>query len=884
MAQYIVKKGDNLSTIAKRNGLKLNDIIKSNNIPNPDLIQVGQKINLPVKGENKVILKNTSNKSYTEFLTDQLKIDKKENPNTWKGTVLPNTGKPRMDNFDKQTSVPVKAQLKKTTKKSSIIDDFTDKISEIYGDVKTGLDQQFSKKTVTKPKIEIVKTKNPDIEYGYKELGTYKDQSFKAGKNDSLLSAMNTFDNEKGFDYITSPKVKEGIKTFNNVKGVAHFIMDGDITEGQKFTSSYKSKDGVIDSNVPGKFINYTAKNPEDYVMYYKNGQEGKVNVKYGQLKDKDKFKGYENIKVRSIPFSSLDFNRKKDAGFAKKASYIGTNDGSSTSLITDPDSNDVYGRFSGGSGIFLFKEPKTGKEVAVDISGSVNTIKQVGEDLAKKYNIDKKDLQFLYHDMGSYSAKPKSHNGQLSNSQWENYNTNNKGYSGAALMYPMEFGGLVDQYPSGGKIDLSNTVGDRKVFNLDEFKNIVPDYQYQGYLNSGKDGLYKNIDKSKFPVQVDTLPDGSITYRPYSYESAETSYEDYKKLSQNNQPMNVTPIKIYENGGYAMFGMGGGQGGGQQGGGGMDFMGMFSGMMGGGNKQQSAPQGNMQALQLTPQQKQELELQKKAEQNQIMQAKQFEQQQAQMNYGNSLENYQDNSVQKYFWKGGKIIAEGGYSQTEFNPYGSTYQPNYNWQQYPVNQQIANPYQNMNQNMNMKMDMNQGGANIQANTKSAEGVMGGQKQQSSGDGGMGGAMNYAGLVDSAGTGLNQLGQASRPDEPDDRNQAWQSAKEKAAASNEYAAFFHGIDEGLQGIGKMAGGNKGQRGVQFFTDPIGFFAAMMKKAGGEEEELKKSRDYTEYLNRNMRPMTTSRGNAKNGINIKQSLINEIHSDFDKFLNK
>ena len=101
-----------------------------------------------------------------------------------------------------------------------------------------------------------------------------------------------------------------------------------------------------------------------------------------------------------------------------------------------------------------------------------------------------------------------------------------------------------------GANIDLSNTTGDRKVFSLDEFKNIVPDYQYQGYLNSGKEGLYKNINKLKYPVQIDTLPDGSVTYRPYSYESAETSYEDYKKLSQSDQPIKATPITGFKDGG----------------------------------------------------------------------------------------------------------------------------------------------------------------------------------------------------------------------------------------------------------------------------------------------------------------------------------------------
>jgi len=564
MAQYIVKKGDNLSTIAKKNGIKLNEILKLNKLDDPNLIQIGQKINLPVKVEstNTISLKNNTTKPYKEFLEDQLKVKTPEN--NWK-KITPSIQGKTIAEFDKKKDTPTKQVINKPITKpitkeeeESFFSQIKNKISEIYSDIKTAVDQQTSKKTVAKPKVKI---DDSFIDYGYKELGTYKDESFKAGKKDSLLSAMNVFDNDKGFDYIVSPKVKEGKKTFNNVKGVAHFLMDSDITPNQKYTTSYVEKgNNIVKSAQAGKFTPYLGTNPDDYVMYYKNTGNDKMNVKYGQLKDKDKYKGYEQIKVRSIPFGELDFNNKKSAGFAKRASYIGTLDGKQTSIITDPESNDVYGRFSGGSGIFYFKEPKTGKTISVDVSGSVNTIKQVGEELSKKYNVDPKQLQFLYHDMGSYSAKPKSHNGVLSNEQWENYNSNNKGYSGAALMYPMEHGGKItaetiysmskqpkviltpnDIYAKdGANIDLSNTTGDRKVFSLDEFKKIVPEYQYQGYLYSGIGGKYKDIDKTKYPVLVDKLQDGTITYRPYTIENAErkdTTFNEVQKMSWGGTP-----------------------------------------------------------------------------------------------------------------------------------------------------------------------------------------------------------------------------------------------------------------------------------------------------------------------------------------------------------
>jgi LysM repeat protein len=48
---YIVKKGDSLGSIASRFGVKLSDICSRNGISSPNLIKVGQKIIIPVKGK-----------------------------------------------------------------------------------------------------------------------------------------------------------------------------------------------------------------------------------------------------------------------------------------------------------------------------------------------------------------------------------------------------------------------------------------------------------------------------------------------------------------------------------------------------------------------------------------------------------------------------------------------------------------------------------------------------------------------------------------------------------------------------------------------------------------------------------------------------------------
>ena len=180
MSQYIVKKGDNLSTIAKKNGLKLSEIVKLNNISNPDYIQAGQKINLPSRGEstNSISLKNNTTKPYKEFLEDQLKVKTPEN--NWK-KITPSIQGKTIAEFDKKKDTPTKQVINKPITKpitkeeeESFFSQIKNKISETYSDIKTAVDQQTSKKVVAKPKVKI---DDSFINYGYKELGTYKDES-----------------------------------------------------------------------------------------------------------------------------------------------------------------------------------------------------------------------------------------------------------------------------------------------------------------------------------------------------------------------------------------------------------------------------------------------------------------------------------------------------------------------------------------------------------------------------------------------------------------------------------------------------------------------------------------------------------------------------------
>lgn len=47
---YVVKSGDRLDTIAKKNGVKVSELMTLNNITNPQKLQIGQKLKLPTPG------------------------------------------------------------------------------------------------------------------------------------------------------------------------------------------------------------------------------------------------------------------------------------------------------------------------------------------------------------------------------------------------------------------------------------------------------------------------------------------------------------------------------------------------------------------------------------------------------------------------------------------------------------------------------------------------------------------------------------------------------------------------------------------------------------------------------------------------------------------
>ena len=484
--EYTIKKGDTLSAISKKLNIPIKKLVEQNNIADPNKIYAGSKLkyNETKKTTPKPqiigkILPNNTDKQYINFNLPKFKSSPSPNKEEYK---TPSKAKILLE--DAKTAVSL---LKKKVK-----DFLTDEMdASIKVDLKKSEDNG---KNISTP----ISNKN----MGFKKLDVIKDDPMKSAKDDSLFKFRNFYFNEDGTDFIVSPKLKEGHRDYDNVEGVAHFIMDGDITPNQKYTSPYKSKNQTIKSNVPGKFLNFTPKNPNDWVHYYKPTKEGKYNFKVDQLKNKENYPGYSSdLALRYVNYADLNFDKTKSTGYLKNSHYLGKGDkGEYTSIITNPANFNDYGRFSGGSVILQFKDPKTGKIINGDISGSVNDIKKEADMIMKEYGINKKDINILYHDMGSYSAKPVSKNGKLSTKQWESFNYNNKGYSGAALIIPKkEQGGEVVYNPRDKEF--------KEWYNRNtlEGQNNIPysnelDYDYYSFY---KNGEYKNRNyniKKHFP------------------------------------------------------------------------------------------------------------------------------------------------------------------------------------------------------------------------------------------------------------------------------------------------------------------------------------------------------------------------------------------------
>jgi hypothetical protein len=247
------------------------------------------------------------------------------------------------------------------------------------------------------------------------------DDSYAPGN--PLMSYRSQWDNSEGFRYLATPvyKDRKDQDEYKNVIGVGHFLLDASASKSKPYSHEYNKA-----------FIKKAISN-NDWVPVFKNEDGDYVRLKYkkaNELSKDDKV----ITPLRQMKFGDLDFNNtKRPKGFQDPVREVLTKDGKGTYLIFK--NKDGYSRFSGGSVVFIFKD-KYDNTIVRDFAGTLNQIQKEGESIVEKYGISADELTLGYHDVGSFSAKPKTpKNGILKAKQWSSYNTDPM--TGGALLIP---------------------------------------------------------------------------------------------------------------------------------------------------------------------------------------------------------------------------------------------------------------------------------------------------------------------------------------------------------------------------------------------------------------------------------------------------------------
>jgi|GEM_PF-2314321 len=302
------------------------------------------------------------------------------------------------------------------------------------------------------PELRELKEKVARLEY-FKQL-TYTQKlaeviDYKATSNmpkgevAKLWSYRNQYVNEKGFGYIPTPNngnTGKAEKSFYNVQGIAHFLLDCDATEGQI------PMVGDID-NAPDHYVHANntaffriAKERNDYIpVFTREGDRIRVHYKRGdEIKEGDrmlsplrqfKFDDISFSETRTVMTSARELLLKKGI----KNPYRNDNDQRGTYLIYSGNPT-TYSQFSGSSVVFIF-EDNQGNRIIRDFAGSINDIQKEGSAIKAEFNLTNGALTIGIHDIGSFSAKPVANNHVYTTKQSERMNWNV--YTGGGLAIP---------------------------------------------------------------------------------------------------------------------------------------------------------------------------------------------------------------------------------------------------------------------------------------------------------------------------------------------------------------------------------------------------------------------------------------------------------------
>lgn len=368
-----------------------------------------------------------------------------------------------------------------------------DRLQGKYGDADPEQLLNVPKDAIQIPQVE---SEAQPIKETYTELGTSPDRDGR-----QLSSFIHSFDNETGGTFRIGPKVLElydmdtGKKRANAqtaIPGVAvaHFFRDSDISPNQKYIpKNWKIRSGYQFQNFSDdKVLPYGERetsDPERYRMMYRQNEDGTYSVKYKRAKnigESDEGWSYDLPVSGQHRFSDIDWDREgPHTGWKNTSHYVPLKPGAQNIASLDMDRTgipvrrgapDEYSRFSGGSIVLLFTDPKTGREIGIDVAGSINVLRDTGRKLIREYGLREEDVTVVYHDMGSYSAKPRGKDGKLDYDQWFDFNTYNRGYSGAPLIIAnQQSGGLRQNKSKYGKLLRSGGVRN-KVPYYNKLKN----------------------------------------------------------------------------------------------------------------------------------------------------------------------------------------------------------------------------------------------------------------------------------------------------------------------------------------------------------------------------------------------------------------------------
>lgn len=266
------------------------------------------------------------------------------------------------------------------------------------------------------PKIK----ETPKVDKFYQEIATVKDEGYS---DNDLLSYRSQWDNNEGFVYIATPTRggRTNKEEYKNVKGVGHFLLDASAVPGKEYQHEYNRA-----------FLEKAMKN-NDWIPTFTPVSGDKVRLKYKKPKEITK-EDKVLSPLRQFKFDNIMFdNTRRPEGFEDPIKEVLTKDNKGTYLIFK--NKDGYSRFSGGSVVFIFKD-KYGNTIVRDFAGTLNNIKDEGKAIKEQYGLKDGSLTIGYHDVGSFSAKPKADkSGVLRSSQWYDFNTGSM--TGGALLIP---------------------------------------------------------------------------------------------------------------------------------------------------------------------------------------------------------------------------------------------------------------------------------------------------------------------------------------------------------------------------------------------------------------------------------------------------------------